>query len=117
MFKGWRKREWVSMAITTATAFALLMLATGCDNATSGRVVNKAYEEPYTYWDTQCGMYMTINGVMQCALYVTNPVAIPECWRLGFHNDADDEDGSVCLPKNQWDEYEEGSHYGTETPK
>lgn len=93
----------------------LLLALAGCDNATSGRVVTKAYEAPYTYWDTQCGYwnYSSSSG-MSCMFYVTNPVAVPECYRLGFHNDKDDEDGNVCLPRSQWDEYEEGSHYGTE---
>lgn len=87
---------------------ALLALA-GCDNATTGRITLKSYEEPYTYWDTQCGMYMTSsNGVMSCTFYVTNPVNIAECGHLGFHND---QDGQVCLPQQKWDQYTEGSHY------
>lgn len=91
---------------------ALILALSGCDNATSGRVVNKTYEEPYTYFETDCALWMTMNGVMSCFVYETTPVAVPECWRLGFHNDLDDEDGTVCLPHNQWNEYEEGSNYG-----
>lgn len=93
---------------------ALILALAGCDNATSGRVVNKAYEAPYTYWETTCAVWTSNKYGMSCMFYTTNPVDIPECYRLGFHNDKDDEDGNVCLPKNQWDEYEEGSHYGTD---
>lgn len=97
-------------------ALALILALAGCDNATSGRVVNKAYEEPYTYWETDCAAWISNKYGMSCMFYVTNPIAVPECYRLGFHNDQDDEDGSVCLTKDAWSGYDEGDHYGTEKP-
>ena len=112
--RGHRVRNAVLSRVSAAglVFVAALLALAGCDNATTGRITLKSYEEPYTYWDIQCGMYTTSSqGYMSCAFYVTNPVSIPECWHLGFHNDQDDEDGQVCLPQQKWDQYTEGGHY------
>lgn len=91
-------------------AIAALVLG-GCDTATSGKIMVKEHQPEYVYYSTDCVFYSTINNVSMCMAWASNQHVVPECYYLGFYNEQEDENGTVCLPRETWDRYTEGGHY------
>jgi len=99
----------MSLLCRAATALIVLTLAAGCDNATTGTVTSRQHVEQHeelAYF--QCIVYDTKGACLgQMPVFET----VPECWKVNFHNETDDENGSACVDPAEYQMYRLGDQY------
>lgn len=93
------------LAIGAALVAAAVLLG-GCDDATTGTVTDKVYDPAWLQMNPTYGTNGQLTGFSQTWW--------PECYKLGFHNQKDNEDGSVCTDHATWDTYKLGDIYPKE---
>ncbi|WP_439377865.1 hypothetical protein [Amycolatopsis lexingtonensis] len=77
-----------------------------CSSISSGTVTGKEYEPESTWFSQDCMSYDT---KMNCRFYMPTAHTDPECWRLDLVQGEDD--GSVCVSKQDYNSYGAGDFY------
>jgi hypothetical protein len=92
-----------------AVAAALLLALTACDNATTGTVTSRQHvpqHDELSYF--QCLVYDSKgNCTGQMPVFET----VAECWKVNYHNDKDDENGSACVDQRDYETYKLGDQF------
>lgn len=92
-----------------AVAAALLLCLTACDNATTGTVTSRQHvpqHDELSYF--QCVAY---DAKSNCAVQIPIYETVAECWKVNFHNDKDDENGSACVDQRDYETYKLGDQF------
>lgn len=85
----------------------IVLLLTACSGISSGTVIEKHYEGPYTYSTQQCAGYNANGG---CTVWIPIFHHVDEQWVVTLENKEGDK-GTVEVEKKDYDSIEIGTIY------
>lgn len=92
-----------------------LLLAASCKDVTSGVVISRDHQLPYSYITMSCIAHDS--KTFACTGYMPVTNYVPESWTLCLRDDSEDKpvkdqsQGCISVDAQTWGRYSKGNHY------